>query len=166
MPKAAGCCNTELFYRKYPFPENVFTTRYVEVFALLLSFDVYIVKSIQSSEVRNGTHLISETLLSGEHQKALYERFIVSGAEDELNLPANISKPLRTAFNSHSDESLGDLWTPVYKEVVKMVLTNCFPALIPAGRSNPSTKTSALMSRASMSQMRGPPVLKTAVDTL
>jgi len=56
--------------------------------------------------------LISDALLPAEVQKELYDQFIVSGTDDELNLPANLTKPLHSAFGSQSMENAGTvLWT-------------------------------------------------------
>jgi len=107
---------------------------------------------------------MNEPLLTKEHQIGLYQRFIASGAADELNLPANISKPLHAAFCSGFKESLCDLWIPVYKEVVKMVLTNCFLALAMRGRSTAIHSSSASKPRMWISRRRSPSILKTSTE--
>lgn len=65
-------------------------------------------------------------VLSVEVQRELYARFIIPGSDDELNLTANVTKPLHSAYSMKCQVDVSELWIPVYKEVVRMVLENCF----------------------------------------
>jgi len=81
-----------------------------------------------SLPVRTPATLLPPTILSNEFQRKLYQRFIVKDCHDELNLPAWISRPLHTVMENGGEFPAG-LWPPVFNEVMKMVIENCFPQL-------------------------------------
>lgn len=80
-------------------------------------------------QTRSKASLTSKDAISSEFQNELYDRFLKKGAQDELNLPSRITKPIHLALGLQVSEYLPEFLEPVYQEVVKMVLINTFQSL-------------------------------------
>jgi len=97
----------------------------------IVFLEIYLnnIKASKTDEARRVASPAPSVDLPVEVQRRLYDQFVKANAEDELNLPSAITKPIHAAILRPEDQVPGGLWIPVYQEVVKMVLSNCMPHL-------------------------------------